>query len=252
MVGAISRWVPVQRRRLHRGEDPRTTALWPSQTRSRASTQLRRDASRLARSAAPSSTRATPRASHRWARSFFGAFFGDLALRTSTSPAQSQNLTIHILRLCSRKRLESRAACHHSPTRLLARLCAKTCPHSSALQPRREMGCAPSSSFQFLPVPSLGAGAYGMSPDREASPSARSPACISLPIHSIAVLRTKSRASLSAHLSKVSKITDTRHRTSSSVPGRHLSRNSTQTDIIGKFHKPATRCTCNMRFQGSS
>ncbi|KAH3963858.1 hypothetical protein HBI56_158260 [Parastagonospora nodorum] len=76
-----------------------------------------------------------------------------------------------------------------------------------------------------------------MSPDREASPSARSPACISLPIHSIAVLRTKPRASLSAHLSKVSKITDTRHRTSSSVPGRHLSRNSTQTDIIGKFHK---------------
>ncbi|KAH5573563.1 hypothetical protein HBI25_020120 [Parastagonospora nodorum] len=207
MVGAISRWVPVQRRRLHRGEDPRTTALWPSQTRSRASTQLRRDASRLARSAAPSSTRATPRASHRWARSFFGAFFGDLALRTSTSPAQSQNLTIHILRLCSRKRLESRAACHHSPTRLLARLCANTCPHSSALQPRREMGCAPSSSFQF--------------PVRE-----------------------------QVHM--VSKITDTRHRTSSSVPGRHLSRNSTQTDIIGKFHKPATRCTCNMRFQGSS
>jgi hypothetical protein len=186
--------------------------------------------------------RAAPRASHRWARSFFGAFFGDLALRTSTSPAQSQNLTIHIVRLCSRKRLESRAACHNSPTRLLARLCAKTCPHSSALQPRREMSWAPSSSFQFLPVPSSGAGAYGtygMSPDREASSSARSsaPACISLPIPSIAVFRTKSRASLSAHLPKVSKITDTRHRTSSSVPGRHLSRNSTQTDIIGKFHK---------------
>ncbi|EAT90639.1 hypothetical protein SNOG_02427 [Parastagonospora nodorum SN15] len=52
-------------------------------------------------------------------------------------------------------------------------------------------GCAPSSSFQF---PVRGAGAYGMSPDREASPSGSLTRMhFHLPIHSIAVLRTRSR-----------------------------------------------------------